>query len=152
MTVFRPAPEVEAIALRLIGAHHQHLDGVDIRFVFRDEHQTKGDRVVWATTRLVGGLNAWLAGEQSEEGDEPERFFVMDVAADVWSVLDKAGREALVDHELCHCKTTIDGLRLTGHDLEEFTAVVVRHGLWRPEVEALVRAGQGHQLTLEGVE
>ena len=34
------------------------------------------------------------------------------------------------------------------HDLEEFTGVVQRHGLWRPEVEFFIKAGQ--QASLPG--
>ena len=37
---------------------------------------------------------------------------------------------------------------IVGHDLEEFAAVVARHGLWRREVEAFCQAA-APQLALE---
>jgi hypothetical protein len=152
MTVYLPHPQAEAIAGRLIPKDHPHLDGVEMRFITRDEAQTRQGKTVYASTRLIGGREAWLAAGMPNDNEYPERFFVLEFAADVWSVLDEPQRVALVDHELCHCGIKLNGtLTLLGHDLEEFVAVVGRHGMWRTEVENLVRAARDRQLQLEGV-
>lgn len=153
MTVFWEAKEPEKIAHRLIRRSHPHLVDAEIRYVFRDEHQTTKGRAVFAKTRLLSGLNAWLASISPPPDEEPARFFVMEIAADIWEQrLNADGRAALIDHELTHCQVTDDyppKFTLAGHDLEEFVAIVERHGLWRPEVEALVKAGIAGQLSLD---
>lgn len=138
---YRPAPAVERIAKDLIARHHTDLHGVPIRYVFRSEAAKKAGKVVFGTARKISGLNAYLAADDVDEaGYGAEDFFVIEIAEDVWSVLDSDQRVALVDHELCHCslEVTDDGtvkLGIRPHDLEEFRAVVERHGLWEPEVE-----------------
>jgi hypothetical protein len=64
-----------------------------------------------------------------------------------------AQKRALLDHELCHLrvKTDKDGIlerdesgrvvyRVRKHDLEEFNEIVKRHGMWKADIEAFVRA------------
>jgi putative metallopeptidase len=160
---YRPAPEVEAIAGPLIEAHHQHLTehgDVRIEYLFRSEATVKGGHVVLGKARKVSGLNAFLAGwddatdVDDEAGDEVRPFFVIEIAADQWATLTEAQRTALVDHELCHLNVepTDESVKLTlaGHDLEEFGAVVERHGLWKPAVELFAAACQ--QLKLPGMD
>jgi hypothetical protein len=160
VTIYRDAPEVATIATHLIAAHHTDLADVEIRYVFRAEHQTTGGKAVMGRARLVSGLNAWLIASVNPEAimpaddEEPDRFFVIEIAEDIWRVLTADDRQALVDHELCHCilEANADGdlkPKLRGHDLEEFISVVGRHGVWRPEIEALLKAAEhGGQLTL----
>jgi hypothetical protein len=65
----------------------------------------------------------------------------------MWTTLSKEQRVALVDHELCHFEVEYPDddekqrtIHITGHDVEEFTAVIERHGAWRPPLEDLARA------------
>jgi Putative phage metallopeptidase len=136
--------DVRTLARTLIHSHHNHLSGMEIRYVFRDTHQESRGKEVWAKTRLVGGLNAWLAGD-GDEG-EPERFFLIEIARDVWDLLGDDGKSALIDHELCHCRIehTEDGearLSIRPHDVEDFVSIVERHGLWNSDVRKLVETG-----------
>jgi hypothetical protein len=155
------APEVEKIANRIIPKHHPHLIAVHkIDYVFRSEAAQTGGKIVAGKTRKIGGLNAFLtlgaaAEEGRPDGDTPavEPFFVVEIAADIWGILTPSQREALVDHELCHCTTGINEqgevvLKTRAHDVEEFKAIVERHGLWQPELEDLVKAATGTQLSL----
>jgi predicted LPLAT superfamily acyltransferase len=92
----------------------------------------------------VSNLNAYLAlgGIDEPEPDEPPTpFFVIEIAFDAWEILEKEQRVALVDHELCHCMMDEDSGKLImhPHDLEEFNAVVRRHGLWQPDVVTFAR-------------
>jgi hypothetical protein len=150
MTVWTRAPEVEQIAKKVIPNCHKHLVGAGIVYLWRAVHQTTKGKAVWAKTRLISGLNAYLcATEEPGDGEEAEPFFVIEFAYDVWVVLDTAQRLALVDHELCHCLVDEDGVLSTApHDLEEFVGIVERHGMWRAEVQALVNAGNQGQLNL----
>jgi len=166
-TTYTRAPEVEAIANRLIPRHHVHLvelGHVRIDYVFRSEAARSGGRTVAGKARKVTGLSAFLAigddapeGRPDEDTPEVEPFFVVEVAADVWSALTPKQRRALVDHELSHLKVRLDdednlALSLAAHEVEEFVAVVERHRMWRPELEDLVKAATGTQLSLLGEE
>lgn len=143
MTTFTSAPEVGKIAEKVIRkvADHANLadESVHIEYVWRDEAAKKGGRVVLATMSVVTGRNAFLArGEQIP-------FFVLEVAQNTWDLLDSKQREALVDHELCHCTVEWDEdgqvkLGIRGHDLEEFASIVRRHGFWKSDVSRFSEA------------
>lgn len=144
MTQYRTADEVARIARDLIAKHHPHLEdfGVRIEYVFRDEAEESAGKIVWGKARRMTGLNAWLAGAErpSETITDPEKFFVIEIAEDIWKTLNVKERRALVDHELSHCFVDLDKdeqirLKLLRHDIEEFRGVVKRHGLWREDVE-----------------
>jgi hypothetical protein len=131
------APEVKAIALKLKAAHHPHLRGVRLEFLFSSKPMKMKGKEVWATMRKVSGLNAFLAGETDEDG--PGAFFCMVVSAPIWEELSVARREALVDHELAHAwvEEKDDGsqtLMLLSHDCEDFAQIVARHGLYKEEI------------------
>lgn len=148
-TNYYDAPEVRQIAEDLIPKYHQHLIDFDvkIRYVFIDKTPKNKGREVWGTCRKVSNLNAFLA-----DGDDScEPFFVITISQDVWDVLPHDKRIALVDHELCHTLAEAnqkedddeaDPVKLSTvpHDLEEFSCIVRRHGLWRDDIEAFVKA------------
>lgn len=147
---FKDAPEVEAIANHLIPKYHQHLIdfSVRIRYAFVDKTPKSKGKETWGTCRKVSGLNAFLEG-QSEDSDP---FFVITISEPVWDVLPHDKRIALVDHNLCHAwaeakqqKDEADGdsdmevdnpvkLFMVPHDLEEFSCIVRRHGLWKEDI------------------
>jgi putative metallopeptidase len=144
MQEYQPAPEVEDVARRLIDDYHTHLTSVRIDYVFTTEQLKEKGKVVWGRAKKVTGLNAWLASEDKlRDAVEPEEFFVMEIHRATWLQLDEKSRRALVDHELCHFWIEETGkLSILGHDLEEFNAVVRRHGLWQVEVEMFLRAAK----------
>lgn len=159
MTQYRLAPEVANIASALIADHHRDLveNGfVRIEYIFRDEAAVSKGREVWGKARKISGLNAFLSRiETGHIGPEdPEAYFVIEIAEDVWNVLSHRQKVALVDHELSHLSVQIDAkdedktaLVIRGHDLEEFVSVVQRHGLWRADVEHFAKVG-AEQLSL----
>lgn len=145
MTTYARAPEVKTIADRLIKDvdEHKNLAHVRIEYVWRDKHAKSKGRTVLAAARKIGGINAFLAGSSAgladDEANEP--LFVIEVAADTWQRLTDDQRKALVDHELMHLIVEFDQdgepkLAMRGHDLEEFAAIVRRHGLWKSDVIA----------------
>lgn len=153
---FRAAPEVEAIANDLIPQYHQHLIdfSVKIRYVFIDKTPKTKGRETWGTCRKISGLNAFLEGD-NKEGDP---LFVITISEPVWDVLPQDKRIALVDHELCHAwaeakqqKNDGDGdsdmetdnpvkLSIKPHDVEEFSCIIRRHGLWDDGLEEFIDA------------
>lgn len=153
-TKFRPAYEVEESAQEVIRDHHTHLleHGVRIEYVFRNDVPVLKGRAVLGQARKISSLGAFLARDECDASP----FFCIVVSEPAWDELNEAQRRALVDHELCHCDSYTDDkgkirLATQGHDLEEFRAVVERHGLWDTDVQrffATAATRSGLQLTL----
>lgn len=143
-TQYTPAPEVKKIATELIKQHHQHLADVKIEYIFSSKTAIKSGKEIWGTMRKITSLPAYFAAEEDDKtGGYSEPFFAMVISEQIWNDLPDAKKLALVDHELCHggVETDSDGnpkLKIITHDLEEFSAVVQRHGLWRADVQDFV--------------
>lgn len=141
-TEYMEAPEVRALANELIEQHHSHLEEARIAYLLRSGPWQAQQRETWGKAQLVTGQQRFLT----------QLDFVITISMEVWNQLARSERDALVDHELMHCCRGDDDKGgnptwfIQGHDLEEFHAVVQRHGLWRPSVErfkqVLDEAGQ----------
>ena len=150
------APDVQEIAENLIEKYHPHLIdySVKIRYVFVDKTPSSKGKEVWGTCRKVSGLNAYL-----ESGDiDCGPFFVITISKEIWDILPNDKKLALVDHELCHAWAEVKQkeededeesseeveqvvkLSVKPHDLEEFSCIVRRHGLWREDIQDFVEA------------
>lgn len=162
------APEVQQIAESLIEKYHQHLIdfSVKIRYVFVDKTPSSKGKEVWGTCRKVSGLNAYL-----ESGDiDCDPFFVITISKEIWDILPNDKKLALVDHELCHAWAEVKQekedeeqeldedtteseqvvkLNVKPHDLEEFSCIVRRHGLWREDIQDFVEAALKSKLKEE---
>lgn len=157
-TKYNEAPVVEAIAAKLIAEHHPHLQGVPIRYVFRDKASTTAGKIQLGRARLLSGVSAFLGCDEEErqellQAQGREAFFVIEIPFNLWKDMDDATKRALVDHQLCHCYAweeedkeagAVRKLAIVPHDLEEFACVIARHGLWQKDVEALVKAAAKH--------
>ncbi|MGH8575603.1 MAG: putative metallopeptidase [Gammaproteobacteria bacterium] len=154
MTTYWRAKDVEALVEKLVPEYHEHLDRADvtIRCVFRDTISKSRGRMRLGVARKISGLNAHLVGlvRRDDLDGDPADFFVVEVPHEPWYALTEAQRLALVDHELCHFYVAIPEdpdkprqLVILGHDLEEFCAVVERHGLWRPDLTEFARVLKG---------
>lgn len=147
---YLPAPTVAATASALIAEHHQHLIAAPIVYVFRSPASRSRNRIVLGRAVRVLGLNAFLvaaaAGEATDDLFEATEsdysFFVMEIALEQWDDAPPPARVALVDHELCHFNvdTETGELRIRAHDIEEFNAVVARHGPWSTDVTAFLES------------
>lgn len=82
--------------------------------------------------------------------------FVILVNTQAWERLSEEQREAVLDHELCHIALARDSdgevkkdergrvcWRLRKHDVEEFTAIIERRGLYKPDLERFAAAVVG---------
>lgn len=159
--MFEKAPRIRDIAERLIDDHHPHL---------RDAKELVG-----YYTRADGGVS-WAG--KCKKCTSFERFmtgetfhiFIIDLIFEQWP-LDKL--YALIDHELCHItrkqhppsihpitfkqipgewmkKSDPDNWGIREHDVEEFSDVIHRHGLWETGIEKFAEAVREvpYQMTL----
>jgi len=147
------AHEVRALARGIIGEHHAHLIEAEILFIFTDQRRKRCDRVRLGSAAKLTALQRFLSSgmDSVESGAD----FVILIDENEWIRLTAAARQALIDHELCHCAVFVKepderpavwrrikvgedkgdfewryGLR--GHDIEEFGEVLYRHGFWKP--------------------
>ena len=153
--VIREADPVEHIANRLIQAHHSHLADAKILYLFTSAKRKKCDRVRLGSAQKLSGLLRYLSSGTAASVADGYDFVVL-IGSNEWRSLEEHQRMALVDHELSHCwryekvdrkGNTTDRWGLRGHDLEEFTDVVARHGLWRMEHKTMNRVMRQLRLT-----
>lgn len=122
---YTDAPEVKVLAEEIIKAHHPHLVGEDIEYVFRSNATTRGTKTILALAKKMRGLVSYLSR------DTMDTYFLMDVALDTWETLTDKQKTALVDHELCHFGFDDTGNRIINpHDVEEFAEIIERYGVW----------------------
>lgn len=151
MSSYKPAPEVKEIAEDLIQKYHQHLIdySIKIEYVFVDKTPKSNGREVWGKCKKVTSLNAYLASPDPNKEGSGDPFFVIIISEPIWDLLSKDKKIALVDHELCHAwaeenqKEDDDEsppfkVSIKPHDLEEFSCIVRRHGLWREDVKEFI--------------
>lgn len=131
--IIAPLPEAERIASDLILVHHKHLADARIDYLSTTAKRKKCDRVRLGSAQKIAGLTAYYAKQSGQKYD-----FVIVISEGDWKWLPEAHRQALVDHELAHCWRQVDDKgrerwTIRGHDVEEFTEIIARHGLWRRE-------------------
>jgi hypothetical protein len=126
--------------LSLVKRHHSHLNDARIGMAWRRALKPDPDgRLVLGKCKKASDLDRELAAFD----------FVILLNQEAWNDLDHSQREALLDHELCHAQVarTKDGdpkmdekgrivYRLRKHDIEEFSEVVERHGLYKADLAA----------------
>ena len=143
-TQYDPAEEVEKIASKLIAKHHTHLASCNIAYLFVNREMKKSGRVVVATAEKISKKQKALS-----------KFdFLITVGFPTWQELSEPIRLAVVDHELSHCwveddeKTGETKYRTLPHEVEEFTGVLRRHGLYTVD---LVKLGNVVQDSLKAL-
>jgi hypothetical protein len=149
------ALEPAEIAKDLIARYHQHLVDARILYLFTTQERKKCDRVRLASAKKFSAMERYLSslhleGEASASVDAGADFLIL-FDVNQWSIMHDDQHVALTDHELCHCAkvevvTRHDDIELVwgirGHDVEEFHAVLERHGFWRPEIQTLAHVVQ----------
>lgn len=134
-------PDVLGIAAEVISHYHEALLDAKIGFIFQEEAGKK-------LGKIVLGNAAKVSDKQRVAGLDLD--YIITIAEDMWQSLTLIQKRALVDHELCHCDFTIGEARMRGHDVEEFTCIIQRYGLWK---EDLVKLGLAvEQAKLPGFE
>jgi hypothetical protein len=141
---YHTAEQAAAIGAVLVDAVHTDLAKASIAYVFREKMTTR-DRVVWGKASKASGEIEFFNGYD----------FVLKFNWVQWRNLSAMQKVALVDHELSHCgheedeKTGGDKWVMVSHDIEEFSGIVKRWGLWRPDLVVFAGAVvHAHQLGL----
>lgn len=141
MTSLWKNEEAKVIAERLIPAHHDHLAEAKFEYLFTDADVKKRGCRVLGKVRTTNDLLKYFS----------EADFIMIFPSVAWKRLNEKQKPALVDHELCHCAKKEQKGEIIyftrGHSIEEFSAVVDRHGLWIEAVQRFAVTIQ-HQLEL----
>jgi hypothetical protein len=138
------AKDVETLANGLIPKYHSHLVNCKIAYIFKNKPITAKGRGVAATAEKVSAKNNLLSGYH----------FVITVAYPTWKELSDEIKLAVIDHELEHCfveddeKTGETKYKILPHDVEEFGAVIKRHGLYTKD---LARIGRVVEDALDGL-
>lgn len=138
MAEWTEAPEVAEVASKLIDEYHSHLVEAKIAYLFREGPWSSQDRTTWGKAYKVSGRDNFLTGYD----------FYLVINREVWHALDEASRTALIDHELMHCSRGDDDKNgnpvwsMRGHGLEDFNAVVRRHGMWNEAVKRYLAAAE----------
>lgn len=137
---FLPANCPEAVATVLIQSRlHSRLVNASMAYVFREEI-TQSGRVKGGVASKASGKLAYFTGHD----------FVIEFSHTVWLRLTHEQRIALVDHELAHCErdSESEAWIMRDHDVEEFSDIVGRWGLWTPNLQGFGRAIAHAQIDL----
>lgn len=159
MSTFRMAPELEARAKKIITKDHRHLREIPIVYVWRAKATHSGGSLILGKAgRITGRTAVLLASAIDGKGeiydaelneDDDHHRFIIEIAEDTWLLMESDERDALLDHELEHCKIDDEGrLTLRAHDVSEFASIVRRHGLWRDDLRTFGEAVEA-QLSLD---
>lgn len=163
MANYTPADGPEKIGAALISKHHLHLHEANICWLFVDPPTKSRGKVVHGRASKVSAKTAALLetvlGRPVAEGEQVYDFLV-EISEESWLAASPREREALVDHELMHCwwkwdeRTVIDGggekvkekvwtgWAMRSHDVEEFSAIVDRHGMWSADLVEFMEVAQ----------
>jgi len=124
------------MASGIIEAHHPDLLDARIGFIFRSEQQISAGKSTWGKAQKVSDkLKVYLDFD-----------FLIWLALDVWISLSYNQKQALLDHELCHCLYDERKMSMRAHDVEEFTEIIDRYGLWRIDLEKMALSMQGAKI------
>jgi hypothetical protein len=136
------SPSVIHFAESLIKEFHPILQEARIAFVFRSEAQKQGSRIILGQcSKVPAKMHPYL-----------EYDYLIWLSEADYMAMDDLAREALIDHELCHCKLGINGWTIRPHDIQEFTDVIQRHGIWSPDIRAVKNAIDTYEMeTLPGL-
>lgn len=142
---YQPTRDVIELVESVMKRYHPHLEDARIGVLFRDEAPKSGNGVTYGQAKRV---------KDDDKAAGLEYDFIIWFAEDQWELMTEAQREALVDHELCHCDLVEkDGKlqpKMRDHDITEFNCIIERHGLWWPGAEVTRQAIRSHTMPLFG--
>lgn len=137
-------PDMYELMNDLIETVHEHLTNARIVLAWNLTWSEDVDgKVTLGKAKKASDLDRELA---------PYDFVIM-VNQRFWGEANEAQRKALLDHELSHCEVSLDDegdpkrdekgrvvYRMRKHDIEEFSGVVLRNGIWKQDLEAFYAA------------
>jgi len=140
--------EVYATMDTLIASHHQHIvdSEADIALIWLLKPSYSSGKLIVGKTKIASDEANALIGLTSKKSSGYQ--FVIYLDASAWEKFVPDQREALMDHLLCHAVAELEEqsergnagwkFKLRKHDIEEFTEVVQRHGLYVKDLQDFV--------------
>lgn len=127
------------ILRKYVDEHHPHLKDATFAMAWRSALKADKDGII-------------MLGKAKKASDLDRDLAAYDLLIilnrEHWEIFDRAQREALIDHELCHLRVAKDKegelrtdergrpvYRMRKHDVEEFTEVIDRHGVYKNDLE-----------------
>jgi hypothetical protein len=134
LVTYAKCPQAAAIGAVLVSVLHTDLVNANIGYLFREKLSDR-DRTRLAQASRVSGKLAFYS----------DLDLMIEVNWEAWRFLSDERRIALIDHELCHFAEHIDdegecSYKLVSHDVEEFSSIVRRWGLWKLDLERFGKA------------
>lgn len=142
----KPLPEPYKLMAEVRKEHHPDIKEARIALAWRKEWKADKDG------RLKLGMCVKASELQKELADWD---FVILINFEVWQSKEwtKEKKMALLDHELMHADESLDKngepkvdargrrtWRVRGHDVEEFSAIIERHGIWKRDLQRFAEA------------
>ena len=136
--LFRRDKDLETVAERLISMFYPEFEGeVEIAVVMRSDNFTGKPRRLAQIEKLVG-FKAWLfkssrVAPYDERFTDPGAVFIIQIVEPRFERLSAEQKIAVIDHELAHISINETSGDLTvdaEHDIEEFSSIARRHGLY----------------------
>lgn len=128
----------------IIHTMHPKLRDARIAFVFRDKAQKQGERfILGQCTKVPAKFQPLL-----------EYDYIIWLSEDDYAGMTDKQREALIFHELYHIKYNYeaDSWSIRPHDVQEFSAVIERYGIYSPDVRKVKEAMDKYETqTLPGL-
>lgn len=130
------------LAREVIDQWHPALKDARIGFIFRYPAAKSHGGTVLASIMRPSKTTHYLT----------KLDYIVTIAQQEWSRANRARRLAVLDHEFCHAGEDDNGnWTILPHDVQEFVAVIDRHGLWKADLQALGEAVKSAQDRLPGI-
>jgi hypothetical protein len=136
---------VLSTARELIDSYHNHLLDANIAFVFKEAgSKIRGKYVLGSVSKFPRKFLPLF--------DDINYHYLIWISKTDWDYLESKIRYAIMDHLLSHCCFyDEDSYSVVYPDIQEFSGVLARHGLWNPSL-LRVKSSLQHaaQLRLDG--
>lgn len=141
---WRAMPEVEALVQQMVEKHHKHLERAEIKVIGKPKAGKKLGRLVIVEVSKPTPKQRIL----HTDGDV---HYVITIGLDAWGQLDqKKAHHREIDRALCHFTglDEKDRWQIVAPDVQEFTAILQRHGAYNADLEIFVDAAKQLDLPL----
>ncbi len=118
----------------LMAEHRPEAVPAAVAILFKAKHGETNGKIKLGSCTKQSPVNKMLHGWD----------YIIELAWDMWAMLDWHQREALLLHEICHIFQDATGevvaWRVEPHNVEEFVKVIEVYGLWQPDLQRFAEA------------
>lgn len=126
---------IEKMANEMLAKYHPEIVNCKIAYLWCSKDMKSGGKIALAQVQKVGPRVKALL----------EYDFIITISSPIWKTLSDEARYGILDHELYHIFVDEDSAgepkyQLLKHDVEEFTNVVLNHGILFENMRQLKQA------------